>query len=381
MPASLLRPVVGNRSDAVHRSLPQPDAQPFKQQSAIFCFCPILEHIRVRCRQREDEPGIQADRVNRGRQAGAAQGFSHQEQNPLNITGRFYEPRFQYGVRNIFVATGKFQFLHAGLAQAQIAFQFRHQAVNGKQQCLRFMHGCRQFQAALEAGRRHEKGARLGQPARRPVQLIQECLAKTARHTGTRQAQAVGKGVHPDHFQAGKSFRRLGKQPCRQRGKGLLKRDPFEYGCFRTCQRQQPGTVRCRRAGMGENVAHFVQPAAHLCKQLSQAAVQGKATADFQQQPVRRLQADRGSEPARPGGQASQGFLLGSRIAPANDEPGRQCLGCGNRQAGTHPTGAGCFIAGSNPRTVARFFGNRQRLGRGGAPSEDFQWKFGEMQG
>ena len=65
----------------------------------------------------------------------------------------------------------EFEFLHACLAQIEVALQFQQQAARGKQQCLGFVHQRRQFQTACEswAAARRIRALRASGPVRGPL--------------------------------------------------------------------------------------------------------------------------------------------------------------------------------------------------------------------
>jgi hypothetical protein len=258
--------------------------------------------------------------VHRGRQAGAAEGLAQEELHAPGVAGWLDEAELHHGRLAPLVAADEVQRLHPGLAQREKALQFRQQAARGELQGFGVVHRRGQFERTLEARRRFEEGARLGHPAQRAVELVDQRLAEAPRHPGARQAQAVAERARPHFLQPFRDRGRLVEQRDRQRGERSLQPRRIADGFLDSRLRQQPGTVRRRRAGHGGRVAHLAEPGARQLQQVGQPPVQAEAAADLEQQAGGRLETHRRGEVPCPRRESCQRRLLGDGIAPAQDQ-------------------------------------------------------------
>ena len=181
------------RRDAEHRILAQPDAQPLQQQLAVALF-----HAFVGTGRRSPPPAagcssrLSAMVCTAAGRRRIGERLAQQQLHPRQRTRGLHEAEFHHGSgrcpRDSRRARIPARRPGAGSGSPPVP------AAGGAQRTAVPSASCtsrRQFQAALEAGRRHEEFARLGQPAQRTLHFVQQTSPKAARQPCARQAQAV----------------------------------------------------------------------------------------------------------------------------------------------------------------------------------------------
>ena len=125
----------------------------------------------------------------------------------LGVARRGDEADGDFGGAAVAVRKLQREALHAARARGEITGQLREQPPGGEQQRLGLRDFGGQFDAGGEPGRRREKAARVGKPPARAVEIVEQCLAETARQAVARQREQIADGGGTDRLQG---FERIG---------------------------------------------------------------------------------------------------------------------------------------------------------------------------
>ena len=107
---------------------------------------------------------------------------------------------------------------------------------------------------------------------------------------------------------------------------------------FAATTRQTESCQRCRCTGKPGFIAQRCQPATQVFQQCSLAAKQGETALHFEQQGIRRIKADLGTELVCPVSKTAQGFLHGLAIHDMDNQFMDQGPRCRDRHAGADTT-------------------------------------------
>ena len=206
----------------------------------------------------------------------------------------------------------------------QPAGQRREQPLAGEGQRLGMFDAGRQFDMAAEAFGKHERHLRVGQLAPGAQQVIDRPAADTPAQACPRQEAQIAETLEAERLQALHRRVRPAGNAAGQDGQGCLHGRCIPADFTGAGLRQPARTERRRGDGPAGGITLSGATAEHRLDDDLDPAEQAQATADFQQQPGRRRQAQRRRKPPGPARQAFQRPALARRIALEDRQPGLQ---------------------------------------------------------
>ncbi len=258
--------------------------------------------------------------------------------------------------------------------------QFLHEALHAEAERLRVVDGRGEFEAAREAGRGHERRARIGHEAERAVERRDQRRAEAAREPVARQRR--GFAERRDAGLAQRRARRVVHVDQRERDRredaGQLARVGDRLRAA-GAGAQQRGERRGRDAD-ARRVTQRVRACGQARGQARQAAEQAQAAADFRDQRVGRRDARHRRERQRPRGELRERARFAVAVAVAQQQFRRQRQRARHELSGADAGVARDRVGGDDARVVAAAAddeGTRCVGGRGRA-REDVERQRGE---
>src|ERR1051325_9534380 len=184
--------MVGKRRHAIHGVAAKPRLQPFDQLRPLLGLGYAVAKEPAACAaERREVTGFERNGLYRLLENKRRELLAQQCRQALGVA-RGSSKLHRYGAfRAIAMHEEQRECPHAGLARGEQARKRHEQAARREQQCLGVIYFRRQLERSAEALRRHEKLARLGNPAERLVELVEELRPAALGEAITRQRQQL----------------------------------------------------------------------------------------------------------------------------------------------------------------------------------------------